>query len=548
MSVDYDIVVIGCGVTGAGIGREACLHGYKTLVFDRQDFASGASHRSTKLIHGGLRYLATGHIRLVYEALRERNLLLKHLAPNLIDPLEFVYLFRRGDWIENLKICVGLFLYDLLCGLQRLGKHRIFGRRGLRERFPFLDDTYVCGGISYFDAHTDDTRLTMALVRSIRMAGGEVRNYIALCSAEREGKLWKLTLKSSRTGRSWTVRSPVVVVAGGPWTPEILEKLGRGEHPGLRSLTACQGSHLIIDSERLSGSAERLALVLRAEGDKRFTFLVPQWSGNGTKSFIYGTTEVEIPPRSASEAKMTETECRYLLATLRRYFSGLTFKKKELNRAYCGVRPLAGSSEKSLSHISREELITWEPAAGLCVVTGGKLTTFRAMAERVVRQIEKSQDGQRASEPGGRRSESRRLWQAHTADEREALKKTLSQEFAELSFTPTIWEHLVRYYGEDARVVAEIARNRGELKHTIFERLPFTLAEVRYLCENEDVWHLSDLLFRRMPFYFLAPVGGGEFVRPIAEVCGEILGWSEKRRDEEIENYRSEIRRNEVKI
>jgi glycerol-3-phosphate dehydrogenase len=366
-----DVLVVGGGITGAGTARDAAMRGLQTILVEQSDFASGTSSRSSRLLHGGLRYLAQGDIGLVHEASVEK-VLLSRLAPHLCDPLRFYFPVWKGDVWAKWRLSIGVRIYDLLCGGRNLGASASHNPAALLREVPGLRDSGLHGGVSYFDALTNDARLVIDTLRSAECAGAKVYNYLRLLSAEPEGPAWKCVVRDEVTGEENTVRASAVVNATGAWAQRM-------RHSSVR-LRLTKGVHLVIDRSRLPVSG---AVVL-SEG-KRILFVIP-WG----ERIILGTTDTDYEGDPA-KVRTDASDIAYVLAVVNRAFPKARIGKEDLISTWAGVRPLiapravrAGTpSDTSRTHEIRM------PEPGWFDVAGGKLTTYRLMAEQTVDRIGK---------------------------------------------------------------------------------------------------------------------------------------------------------------
>ena len=376
----YDLAVVGGGATGLGVALDAAARGFRVLLVESHDFAKGTSSRSTKLIHGGVRYLAQGNISLVREALHERALLLAN-APHLAQPLSFVMPSYR--WWETPFYGVGLKMYDLLAGSAGLGRTELLTRAQTLALLPAVQPAGLKGGVKYRDGQFDDARMALALARTAAKRGALLVNY---CRASRlvyaHGKVAGLVCEDTLTGQSYLVEAGCVVNAAGVWVDELRQKDGEAEGGGLRSVQALvapsQGVHLVVDREFLGGD---VALMVPKTADGRVLFAVP-WLGK----VILGTTDT---PRAdlAREPCPFKEEVAFILSESARYLRKAP-ARSDVKSVWVGLRPLVrplhdeGGSTKRLS---REHTVLVSPS-GLVTVTGGKWTTYRSMAEDVLDQ------------------------------------------------------------------------------------------------------------------------------------------------------------------
>jgi glycerol-3-phosphate dehydrogenase len=361
-----DLLVVGGGIVGAGVARDAAQRGLRTLLVDQRDFASGTSSRSSRLLHGGIRYLAQGRVGLVWEASREKNAV-AYIAPHLSAPLAFIFPTRRGTPWKRWKLTIGVWLYDLLCGIRFLGRSRSLSRAKILQLLPGLSTTDLTGGVRYFDALTNDSRLVLDTLRSAACEGAIVCNYVELTDATQKGDSWICQLQDSRDDGSHAVEARAVVNATGPWSDQLPNSKTK--------LRVTKGVHLVIDAKRL-GVPDAVVV---ADGE-RILFVIP-WGDR----VILGTTDTDYHG-PLDEPPCDRDDIAYVLKHVNREFPGADLTEDDVISVWSGVRPLVASPSGKPSDISRRHEITMSNPAWWDV-TGGKLTTYRAMAEETVDAI-----------------------------------------------------------------------------------------------------------------------------------------------------------------
>lgn len=359
----FDVLVIGGGITGAGIARDAAMRGLSVAIIDKAQWASGTSSKSSRLIHGGIRYLERGQIGLVRESVREREILLR-IAPHLVKPLEFTWPVYRGARLPRWKLRIGLTLYDILAGKRRGRRHRALSAAEVLEQEPGLDPTGLKGGASYFDAATDDAGLTLATVHAAVEAGAVAVEFAGMESVTRSGGRANGAVVRDMLGdETADVRARAVVSATGPWQ-------ARGT----------KGSHIAVARSRVSN---RSAVTLIAPQDGRVMFVLP----DGDRAIV-GTTDI-YTEESPDEVEASDEEIAYLLRAANHYFPDAKLTEADVLETWAGIRPLATAPPGARpSSISREHQISHDQS-GVIVVTGGKLTTYRSMAAEVADVVER---------------------------------------------------------------------------------------------------------------------------------------------------------------
>jgi glycerol-3-phosphate dehydrogenase len=361
-----DILVVGGGIVGAGVARDAALRGLRTGLVEQHDFAEGTSSRSTRLLHGGLRYLAQGHVGLVREASLEKKTV-QRIAPHLAQPLGFIFpaFAGRGNPLWQLRI--GVKLYDFLCGGGNFAPSRGLSLAETRKLLPALRTDGLRGAVRYFDALTNDARLVIDTLRSASRAGGAVLNYARLESTRREGNEWRTTVRDVLSGAIHEVRARAIVNATGPWSDGL-------PHSAVK-LRLTKGIHLVVDHARLPVPDA----VVVTEG-KRILFAIP-WAGR----VVLGTTDTDYRGRPEDVAVET-ADTAYVLRTVNTWFPGAGLTESDVISNWAGLRPLVANPDGTPSDLSRAHEIR-RPEAGWWDITGGKLTTHRLMAEQAVNQV-----------------------------------------------------------------------------------------------------------------------------------------------------------------
>lgn len=461
----FDLAVIGGGINGAGIAQEATSRGLRVLLVERDDFGFGTTWRSTKLIHGGLRYLEHGEFRLVFEALHEREALLQ-LAPSQVQPLAFLLPIYRGYRHRALAIKLGLVLYDLLSWGRRLPGHRRLSAEVVRRLEPSLAVEGLQGAFLYYDAQAlYPERLCLEYVLAAQRGGAEVRNHCEAIAIEScDGRVQGLRLRDVLSGSEVGIRARAVVNAAGPWVDAVLERSGRTVP---RQIGGTRGSHVMVD---YGGRGPRHAIYSEASVDGRPFFIVP-W-----RSFhLIGTTDLRFDgdPRGVVP---TDDEIAYLLAEASRRLPTLPLKPQDVLYAYAGIRPLPYTHGEREGSITRRHIIrdhAPDGLAGLYSILGGKLSTFRSLSRQTVERI--------------------------ASDEKLPLAATRRQ--LAVPFTPSVSPssppHLRAVYGPRATEVARLAAQQPELAAPLCRHGETIGAEVVYAARKELAVSLGDVLLRR---------------------------------------------------
>jgi len=366
-SGEWDFVVIGGGATGAGVALEAASRGYKTLLLEQNDFGKGTSSRSTKLVHGGVRYLQQGNISLVLEALKERGILAKN-APHLVHNLSFIV--PNYDWWEGPFYGIGLKLYDLLAGRAGFGKSKFLSREKTIETIPNIETKGLDGGVIYHDGQFDDARLVINILQTAEEQGATVVNYMPVISLHKKNSLISgVIARDDEKGKEYKIRAKVVVNACGPFSDGIRKM----DDPTCRPIIQpSQGTHIVLDRDFLAGDS---AIMVPHTSDGRVIFAIP-WNNR----VLLGTTDTKIE-NVELEPRPREDEIEFLLNQISPYLSRDP-KKEDILSVFTGIRPLvAEEDESNTASLSREHTISIS-RSGLVTIAGGKWTTYRKMAQR----------------------------------------------------------------------------------------------------------------------------------------------------------------------
>ena len=521
---EFDLLVVGGGITGCGIARDAALRGLRVALVEKDDFASGTSSRSSRLIHGGLRYLEHGFLHLVFEASSERRRLLR-LAPHLVRPLEFLWPVYAGARVPQWKLAAGLTLYDALALFRNVGTHRRLSARQIATREPDLKRDGLVGGARYFDAATDDARLTLANAIGAREAGAVVLNHARVVALVKEGTAVRgARVEDLLGGAKIDVRARVVVNATGPWSDE-LRRLGDGASGPRAAVRGSKGVHVAVSRERIGNHG---ALTLLAPNDGRVMFILP--SGRQT---IIGTTDTftDAPP---DEVRASERDLAYLLHAANAFFPTARLTRADVVSAWAGIRPLiAGGAERAdPGNASREHAIA-ESGEGVVSITGGKLTTYRVMAAEVV-DVAAARLGRGTTRRPPTRTVALPGGDLAYIDEAIAAAERASGD-AELGL------HLVRAYGSRWPIAAAAITAPGGSERIAGSHC--TIGEMRYVAQHELAYTLSDILLRRTHLGFESRDHGVDSAERVALAVADILGWSSGDIAAHVSAYERDVKR-----
>jgi len=480
----WDLLVIGGGITGAGLLREAAARGYRALLVEQRDFAWGTSSRSSKLVHGGLRYLKQAQLKLTWESVRERDRLLLE-NPGLVTPLGFLLATYAGDFPGPLSYAAGLAVYDAI-GLR--WRHRHLGKAELRRLTP-LGEAGLTGGFRYEDAQTDDARLVLRTLQEAVADGGVALNHARVESLVMEGgAVAGAAVRDVPTGNVTKVLARVVINATGVWADELRTELGHASR--LRPL---RGSHLVFPAARVP---VKEAVSILHPRDRRPVFVFP-WEG----ATVVGTTDVDHTRPLAEEPAITAPEAAYLLEAISARMPSLALTGRDAIASFAGVRPVVGTGKADPSKESRDHVLWQED--GLLTVTGGKLTTFVLIARQALAAVARHLPAPkpRPAPPAS----------SATGDAR-----------------------LAGRYGASAE---DVARGRTPAGAPAVPGHPTLWQEIRWGARAESVLHLDDLLLRRVRIGLLTPDGGAELLPWVQTICREVLGWDDARWADERDRY-----------
>jgi len=492
LAPSYDLLVVGGGITGAGIALEAARTGLSVLLVEQGDFASGTSSRSSKLVHGGLRYLAEGNVKLTWEAVRERDRLLAE-APGLVDPIGFLFALHRGDRPGRALVGTALVAYDFLA---REGRHARLSREEFLLRAPHVGAPGLTGGFAYADALTDDARLVLRVLLEAEAEGASALNYVRCEGLLREeGSVAGAVLRDAVSGQERPVRAKAVVNATGAWADGLRREVGG--RPRIRPL---RGSHLLFPAWRFPAAQ---SVTFRHPADGRPVFAFP-WEGRT----LLGTTDLDHRAPLDDEPAISPAETAYLVAAARAAFPSLAIEARDALSSFSGVRPVVGTGKADPSRESREHVL-WEED-GLLTVTGGKLTTFRLIAIAALKTL------------------ARRLPALSRLGKEARVFRPCGLPGPELAaLDAATARRLLGRLGARAAGAAVAGARSGELEP--LPGTPYLWAELRHAARHESVVRLDDLLLRRVRAGLLLPDGGAGLLPRVRAVCQAELAWDDGR-------------------
>jgi len=493
---EFDILIIGGGATGLGCAVDAASRGLKTVLLERHDFSKGTSSRSTKLVHGGVRYLAQGNVHLVREALLERGRLLRN-APHVCHTMSFVLPVYR--WWHRYFYGFGLWIYEFLSGSLSLGKTRLLSKKETLEHLPDLSDRNLRGGILYFDGQFDDSRLAVNLAQTAVNYGAVVVNHFNVYDFIKSGnKLTGVKARDEISGKEFTVHAKVIINATGVYADSMLQL---AENHAEQTIAPSQGIHLVIEKHFFGGSS---ALMIPKTDDGRVLFAIP-WHDK----LIIGTTDTPVD-HIDEEPKPLKEEIDFLIRHFNRYTSS-EIAYRDILSVFVGLRPLAKQgAAKDTSVLPRDHVIKVLPS-GLVHVTGGKWTTYRSMAEKTV---------------------------------------DISLQTAGLLFRPSVTKKLrihggsetqtdshLSVYGTDAVEIQKLIEKDNQLAEKVHPIYPFTKAEVKWFIENEMAVTLEDIMARRLRMLFLDAEAAMESAPGVAAMLASLTRKSEAWKLQQIDRF-----------
>ncbi len=502
----WDVLIIGGGIVGAGLLREAAKVGLRTLLVEGHDFSSGTSSRSSKMVHGGLRYLSTGQVKLTMDSVHERQRLLQQ-GRGLIDPLEFLLVNYRGDRPPAWIFGVGLMIYDTLA---MRWEHERESVDEIELLCPQVKQEKLIGGFRFLDAQTDDARMVLRVLQEGVRAGGKALNYARVEGLLRNqnGRVCSAQIRDGVSGQTAEARAAVVINATGAWADDLRGLVGK--KPRLRQL---RGSHLIFPHEKLPVS--KVISFLHPQ-DRRPVFAFP-WEG----VTLIGTTDVDHQESMQTDPRISDSEAEYLMAAVDATFGCLGLGFGDLRSTQSGIRSVLDTGKANPSKESRDEVL-WDED-GLVTITGGKLTMFRHMAQTTLKFVSP-------------------YLPSHPKPDRRAraLDQLDEKAFMELAgqhgLNPALQLRLLGRYGHFAPELLNLAQS-DELQPV--GEVPTLWAELRWAAAAEQVVHLEDLLLRRTRLGLLLPEGGLGQIEKIRQVSQAGLGWSPERWQAEVDAYRA---------
>jgi glycerol-3-phosphate dehydrogenase len=534
-SEPFDFLIVGGGITGAAVARDAATRGLKVAVVEKNDFAFGTSSRSSKLIHGGLRYLENFEFKLVFEALAERSLLLE-TSPHMVRPLPFFMPVYAGDSHGRSILSLGLWLYDLLALFRTPGFHHRLSKRRMEETIPFIEKQKLLGGFRYYDASMWDDVLAVQTLRSAYENGAAVANYV-----EAKQPIWTgdritgFVVLDREAHQEIQIKAKKVISCVGPWTDTFGSTVDKNWKPWL---SPSKGIHIVFDYKKIPLPG---ALVMSHPTDGRISFVIPR-KDYGSGVVIVGTTDGPTP-NDPDRAQVEKSDVEYLMALLDKYFPSLQLKTSDILSAYVGVRPLVGnltgSEGQALQKVSREHHIDVGPGHTV-VAAGGKYTTHRMMAQEIVefalkewKKEAKNQNSQGIEFPKNLKSpQTKNPINAHTTGP--AVRRFRREMIEKKVLVPV---ELIERYGTEALEIMDEPHGQ----HTDPVGFPALASQLRYSIRHEMVLHLEDFYLRRLPLFLSREDHGLPWAEMLGKIWAEETGVDESISRKEIDRLNEEF-------
>jgi glycerol-3-phosphate dehydrogenase len=518
-----DVLVVGGGIVGIGSAFDAATRGLSVGIVEARDWASGTSSRSSKLVHGGIRYLEQLNFSLVREALTERSLLLRTIAPHLVTPIKFLYPVQH-KWWERAYIGAGMMLYDALSYIggrwPGVPHHRHLSQRQVKLASPSIDTTKIIGGLSYFDGHVDDARYAITLLRTAVAAGAHATNRTSVVEFLKQGdRVVGARCRDLDTGEEFDIRARTVLNATGVWTGETQKMVGETGHVKVR---ASKGVHIVVPRSAFKST---MGLLLRTE--KSVLFVIP-WN----RHWIIGTTDTDWN-LDLDEPAATSKDIDYILEHVNSVLS-IPITRDQIQGVFAGLRPLIASDDTATTaKLSREHVVA-HAGPGLVLIAGGKWTTYRVMAKDAIDTIAEQLTRDTGRAVPTSTTESLPLIGAHGFDaawmRRARVAKTTGISLAHM-------ELLLRRYGAEVDYLIDLIEAEPALAQPLPGAREHLAVEAVFAASHESVRHLEDVLVRRMRIGFESADRGVSAAPVVADVIAPILGWNASRRNAEVQSY-----------
>jgi glycerol-3-phosphate dehydrogenase len=521
---EFDICIIGGGATGAGCALDAAARGFKVLLVEKRDFGAATSGKSTKLIHGGVRYLEQAvkklsieQYRMVKKALKERSTLLK-IAPHLTKPLQLITPCRT--WIEGAYYYIGLKLYDWISGRTNIGGSELLGRKKALERIPTLHKEKLFNAVLYYDGQLDDLRFNLALIQTAQAYGAVCLNHTEVIAFEKNenNKLSALQIKDNLTGKTFPVKANVFINATGPFADHIRLMANPGMQPRIR---VSKGVHILLPKQVMNSHS---ALLIPKTHDGRVIFAIPY-----QKHLLVGTTD-DAMELTEKEFGPTQHEVTYLLNYVNEYLD-VNATPDLVVAGFGGQRPLVMADTGDTKDLVRDHEVEVDASSGLISILGGKWTTYRLMAKDTIDAAEKMTGSSRPCT-----TERITLIGSQTFDHQTPI--AFQQR---TGCDHEMVKHIISKYGDRCEAIAGIMEARPESKERLLPGMPFTHAELQYVLENEMAYTLKDVIARRWGVQLADWQQTRALIAPVAEVMANTWGWTEAQKRAYISEYTAEL-------
>lgn len=521
----FDIVVIGGGITGAGIARDAALRGFSVALVEKDDFASGTSSKSARMVHGGFRYLEQFQLGLVMSAASERYTLHK-LAPRVVQSATFVFPVFKSSRNSLTKINLGMWFYEFLALFRNVKRHKIMSPSDVKEDEPIISQHQLDGAISYYDCLADDARLTLATIKSAHKYGALIANHLEVTGLLKErGELNAVEVKDKISDQSFSIKTRVITNATGVW----VDKLRKMDDPIAENLLRPnRGSHVVFPRNKLSIND---VIIFLGIDDKRGMYAVP-W-GN---TVIVGTTD-EDHSGEVDRVYAKGSEVQMILISVNKTFPDANLTQDDIISTFAGLRPLMSTGEVQAYQASRDHEI-FESSSGLVSIVGGKLTTFRKMAEDMVNHIEKKLIKDYHIHPGSN-GDSKQVPIIDQDFNPETELSKLMHRYPK--FKQNILTHLVYTYGSDSLKILSNVEEDDSLSRRIVPDRPYILAEIPYAIQYEMAMTLSDFLIRRTHIINESKEQGLDVVSEVAIIMAQFLDWDNENINQQINEFQKQV-------
>jgi glycerol-3-phosphate dehydrogenase len=528
---DFDVLAIGGGITGAGIARDAVLRGFRTALIEKDDFGSGTSSKSSKLVHGGFRYLKQLQFGLVHEALTERKIL-RRLAPHLVYPMRCLLPLYQDSATPAWVIQIGMWLYDILALDRNIRRHRMISAQEIQKIEPAYRQEGLRKAAEYYDCWGDDFRLVMATLKSAAQYGAVSANHVrAVDGVVENRKIIGVLAKDQLSGKDIRIKTRVVANATGPWSDQVRDTLfGQGD----RRLRLTKGVHIIVPLAVLPVHSALMQFAIR---DGRPIFAIP-WKD----IVILGTTDTDYhgdPDRIGVD----RTDVDYLLESFNHYFPGARLTCDHVLTAFAGLRPLVFEPDKSASQVTREYQV-FEGPENFFTMIGGKLTTYRRMAEKLVDRLagRLAAAFDRVAENPRSGTDRVPLWGGEIQNYKEFQETWISRLAKTPPFDRDMVVHLIERYGAHISDVLRVIEETPDGGGRIHPQLPYVWGELCYAIDHEMAVGLDDFLIRRAPLFSQESRKGGTVYQEVADRMQKRLGWSPTEKKDQIDRYERAMR------